>query len=608
MAYEIFARKYRPETFGEVVGQQAVARTLQNAVASARVAPVYIFSGSHGVGKTSMARIMAKALNCPEVKEGVPCAKCETCRSIAAGNAIDVNEIDAASNRGVEEARRLRQGVAFRPASLPWKVYILDEFHQLSRDAFDALLKTFEEAPEQVCFILATTELHKVPGTIRSRSQVFNFRRATLVEVKERLRQIADSEGLKVGDDALEMIARRSRGSLRDSQKLFDQVVALAVGVDHIDAKAVSELLGFASSERVLGALECVRSGDAKGLLEIVRSVYEEGNDPHVYCSDLLEGFRGLLYLQVCGVDSPVLDDLSFDLRGATDIAESLSRDAVLFSMQVLTESLQRMRRAREERVVLELALVRLTEVALLQPLGSVIARLERIEKALGGGAALPPMAITTTASRRSGGASEAAPQGVKPSGERAGGRHRESESAASAGSGEDDAEVASEPRERAQAPPLPESERPVPREPAPESEPEPADFRVAPVASSGPALKAALSRALHSIVEETEVPGLRRALEGCSIGLVEARDGFRYVTLVCENASNFTRQNLERAANEGQLCDRFEALSGHRVQLKIDAREAVGGPKRESESDEPPIVGYARRILGARLIHRDGG
>ncbi|MDF1666140.1 MAG: DNA polymerase III subunit gamma/tau, partial [Planctomycetota bacterium] len=388
MVYEIFARKYRPETFSEVVGQTAIAQTLQNAVSTGQVAPVYIFSGSHGVGKTSMARILAKALNCPKSLEGtgVPCGTCETCKSIAAGEAIDVVEIDAASNRGIDDARQLRDGVYYRPASFNKKVYILDEFHQLSKEAFDALLKTFEEAPEHVCFILATTELHKVPNTIRSRSQVFNFKRATLEQVTQRLNQIAESESIVIDADALELIARRSRGSLRDSQKLFDQVVALAVGTDRITADSLSELMGFAGTTRLLQALKATKDGDAGQLLEIVHKLYVDAQDPLMFTNDLLEAFRGLLYLKLCGQGSKLLKDLVIDVSSAMPIAEEFSQDALLYALQLLSETIGRMRRAREQRVVLELAMVRLAELAKLKPLGELVARLERLEKALSNG------------------------------------------------------------------------------------------------------------------------------------------------------------------------------------------------------------------------------
>jgi DNA polymerase-3 subunit gamma/tau len=294
MAYEIFARKYRPATFDEVVGQDPIARTLLNAVANQRVAPVYIFAGSHGVGKTSMARILAKALNCASPNaEGAPCGSCEVCLSIANGEALDVIEIDGASNRGIDEARKLRDGVYYRPASFRWKVYILDEFHQLSKDAFDALLKTFEEAPEHVVFILATTELHRVPDTIKSRAQTFQFRRASLDQVKARLAQIAEKENLKVEDEALEIVARRSRGSLRDSQKLFDQVVALSAGAELITAASLGQVLGFVGSARILDSLRALSANQAAILLDIVHELYEGGSDPQVYVSDLLEGLRG---------------------------------------------------------------------------------------------------------------------------------------------------------------------------------------------------------------------------------------------------------------------------------------------------------------------------
>ncbi|MCA9026277.1 MAG: DNA polymerase III subunit gamma/tau, partial [Planctomycetaceae bacterium] len=224
--YTVLARRFRPQTFDEVVGQERIGQALRNAIASDRVAHAYLFTGARGVGKTSTARIFAKALNCPHVKDAVPCNECEVCRSIAAGSDVDVLEIDGASNRGIDDIRSLRANVNVKSMRSPYKVYIIDEVHMLTKEAFNALLKTLEEPPPRVKFIFCTTEPNKVPDTILSRCQRFDFGTIASDSIKGRLASIAAAEGVEVADEALDLIARRAAGSMRDSQSLFDQLLA----------------------------------------------------------------------------------------------------------------------------------------------------------------------------------------------------------------------------------------------------------------------------------------------------------------------------------------------------------------------------------------------
>jgi DNA polymerase-3 subunit gamma/tau len=388
MSYEVFARKYRPRVFEDLVGQEAVAQALRYAVAAGRTASVYLFAGSHGVGKTSVARILAKALNCPNVKDGDPCGACELCESIARGECLDVVEIDAASNSKVDDVRALRESVGYKPASARFKVYILDEVHRLSTSAFDALLKTFEESPPLVRFVLATTELHKVPSTILSRAQVFRFRRAGLDALTKRLRVICEAEKLSVDEEALRTIARRARGSIRDSQKLLDQVAALAgaSGSPHtITARDVAFLLGDASADVVVRCLAALAAGDRVGaLLGEVHGFLEQGGRADALATDLLEALRGALYLKAGGSTSPLLEDVALSPEDLKPVSDALSEEGLLYALQLLQDAQTKMRDAREPRLLLELVLVRLARARELRPVGEVLARLERLERALG--------------------------------------------------------------------------------------------------------------------------------------------------------------------------------------------------------------------------------
>jgi len=293
--YTALARKWRPQGFDEVVGQEHITRTLRNALASGRIHHAYLFLGSRGIGKTTTARILAKALNClsSEAPTPDPCGTCENCRAIAAGNCIDVIEIDGASNNGVEHAREIRENVRMVPTSGRYKVYIIDEVHQLSSGAFNALLKTLEEPPPHAVFVLATTEAHKIPATIISRCQRYDFRRVSASKIVELLRRILDQEGLRASDDALYAIARAAEGGIRDAESILDQLIAYCGGeITYRDVFDVLGLVDWAVFHRLCDAM---LSGDVAGLLGVVEDVVAAGKDLGYFVEELLRYFRNLL-------------------------------------------------------------------------------------------------------------------------------------------------------------------------------------------------------------------------------------------------------------------------------------------------------------------------
>src|SRR5437868_2553892 len=274
-SYTVLARRYRPQQFADLAGQEPVAQALVNAINSNRVAHAYLFTGARGVGKTSTARILAKALNCVRGPTANPCDVCEICQSIAAGEDVDVLEIDGASNRGIDEVREIRQNVQYRPSRSRYKIYIVDEVHMLTPQAFNALLKTLEEPPEHVKFIFATTDIQKIPVTILSRCQRFDFAGIGTARIVDRLRGIVRSEGMQAEDEALELVARRAGGSMRDAQSLLDQL--LAFSGERLSPEQVHKLLGTAHDERVLALAAAVLEQDPKRALAILGQAAEDG-------------------------------------------------------------------------------------------------------------------------------------------------------------------------------------------------------------------------------------------------------------------------------------------------------------------------------------------
>ena len=357
--YTVLARRFRPQAFDDVVGQEHVSRALRNAIRAGRVAHAYIFTGARGVGKTSTARILAKALNCPNVVDGVPCNQCEICEGISAGNDVDVLEIDGASNRGIDDIRSLRANVGVRSMRTQFKVYIIDEVHMLTREAFNALLKTLEEPPPNVKFVFCTTEPNKVPDTILSRCQRFDFSSINDRSIGDRLREIASAEGFEVSEDALELVARRARGSMRDSQSLFDQLLAFSDGT--VSAEDVHRMLGTAGDERLLELFDAIiehRPGEVLAQLDIA---FGTGVQPGElmdqcigYVRDLMVTLSGGAAVGLCSVANRHRDTLMQQ-------ASRLGMHSVMAAFQILSDAKNQMFRSTFARTVLEMGMVQLS-------------------------------------------------------------------------------------------------------------------------------------------------------------------------------------------------------------------------------------------------------
>ncbi len=375
MSYQVIARKWRPQTFDDLVGQQHVTETLKNAIKNDRVAHAYIFSGARGVGKTTAARILAKALNCVKGPTPQPCGECDSCKEIAAGTSLDVIEIDAASNRGIDQIRELREMVRYAPAASRSKVVILDEAHMLTGEASNALLKTLEEPPDLVIFVMATTQPEDLVDTIRSRSQHFHFRALTFAEIAGRLEEIAQKENLKIEPGAMAVIARMAEGSLRDALSLLEQ--ARAYCGDTISDKEVRELLGVAPEDALEELMQSIAQGSADRALGLVHTFQKEGRNLQHFCREAIRHMRNLLIARTCGAES--------DLIAATpDQRPALAKAAALFSeedltrfFQILLQTDDDLRRKPDPRVHLEMGLLRLINAARLAPLEELLAELK---------------------------------------------------------------------------------------------------------------------------------------------------------------------------------------------------------------------------------------
>jgi DNA polymerase-3 subunit gamma/tau len=372
-------RRHRPGSFDEVVGQTHVVRTLRNAVEGGKVHHAYLFVGSRGTGKTSMAKILARSLNCERGGPTVtPCGECESCVTIAAGNSIDVIEMDAASNRSVDDVRDLRERVAYAPAGGHWKVYILDEAHMLTKEAWNAFLKTLEEPPPNTVFVLATTESHKVMATIADRCQRFDFQRPSLEQISEVLNRVAAAESIEADEGAVAMIARSAQGSFRDALGTLDQLVAF--GGNQVELKDVLEMLGAADAELLFDAVDAVIAEDPRGVLLGVEKMARSGRDPSQFARDLLAHLRHLLIAQTTGEVPTTFVVTATDTARMQSQAAAINPANLIRTIDELANALTAVREGDDARLAVEIALLKAARPDLDSDTASLLRRIERLE------------------------------------------------------------------------------------------------------------------------------------------------------------------------------------------------------------------------------------
>jgi DNA polymerase III subunit gamma/tau len=381
--YTVIARRYRPQTFEDVVGQDHVVQSLRNAIRLNRVTHAYLFAGTRGVGKTSIARIFAKCLNCVKGPTETPCNVCDICQAISVGQDVDVIEIDGASNNGVEAVRELRQNAGLRPSRARFKIYYIDEVHMLSTGAFNALLKTLEEPPEHVKFFFATTEPNKIPITVLSRCQRYDFAGITPEQVVETLTEICRREGVKAEPDALRTVARRASGSMRDAQSLLEQL--LSAGGESLTTELVHQRLGTASDERLLDLVDALADHDSAAALRQVEQAANEGVQPTDLLNGLLEFLRDLMVMSA-GADSLMLAATPRQKPRLEKVVARWPQDTIISALQILAEARARLRGSPHGRLIVELALARVARLENMRDLGEIIARLAVLESGSGPG------------------------------------------------------------------------------------------------------------------------------------------------------------------------------------------------------------------------------
>lgn len=400
--YRVLYRKYRPRTFSEVCGQEHITSTLKSEVKEGRISHAYLFTGSRGTGKTSSARILARAVNCPNSKDGEPCNECEICRGLEAGTIYDIVEIDAASNNGVDNIRELREEANYTPTKGKYRVYIIDEVHMLSPGAFNALLKTLEEPPAHVVFILATTEVHKLPATILSRCQRFDFKRVQSKDMTERLKQVAAAEGFTLYNDAALLIARIADGAVRNALSILDQCAGKSKTVT---AELVSQTAGLAKAAAVYDLADCVLTKDGERAINIIGTLYQNSYDMSELCSEMINHFRSLMVIKTVKDSRELIISTDDEYESIKKTASSFSLADILFALDLLQNTTAAVKAGANARIEMEMCLMKLCVPQLDTSVSALMDRVAALEKAVENGA-LPqkkPQGGTAAAAQKAG-------------------------------------------------------------------------------------------------------------------------------------------------------------------------------------------------------------
>jgi len=383
MTYQVLARKYRPQTFKEVLGQEHITRTLQNAIEASRLHHAYLFTGVRGVGKTTVARILAKALNCEKAPVTEPCNNCTNCSDITSGNHMDVQEIDGASNTGVDDVREIRERLKYLPSEGKYKIYIIDEVHMLSTAAFNALLKTLEEPPAHVIFVFATTEPQKIPATILSRCQRYDFRRISVPVLTNSIKEIATSEKIDVEPDAVIAIASEAEGSMRDAQSLFDQAVAFAG--QKVTYEQLKEMLGFMDRAQLRDILSALASGDISGALRVVDDIFNQGGDIVRLAQEMLHWLRSLLVLKSTSDQAFLKDMPSEDREFMAGLVENMDLSRLQQMFHICYRQAEELTRSRYPKMLFEALCIQLATVRPVQSVDQLMERVNLVLKGTGG-------------------------------------------------------------------------------------------------------------------------------------------------------------------------------------------------------------------------------
>ncbi|HEX8949875.1 MAG TPA: DNA polymerase III subunit gamma/tau [Dissulfurispiraceae bacterium] len=556
MSYLVLARKWRPRTFEDLIGQEHVARILKNAIVQNKVAHAYIFSGPRGVGKTSTARILAKALNCVNGPTPEPCGECQSCTAVSDGSSIDVSEIDGASNTGVDNIRDLRERVRYAPSAGRFKVYIIDEVHMLSTSAFNALLKTLEEPPSHVIFVLATTEPKKIPPTVLSRCQHLPFRRISGQKIKERLGYISKAEGIKIESSALDMIARAADGGMRDSLTILDQIASFA---EDITAAEVKDLLGITDVETLSQLTSAVLEGDRKGVLGTISALTDTGTDLKAFVRDLLQFVRDLLIAKITGDTEGVIDLSEEEQSAIKEIMNTAAEEHIALLLSELIKAEPGIRSAFYPRIALEMTLIRL----------SLLSHLKSVNEAL-------------RAIRGGGTGQEVAGADVR--------KRVQTEAHKTAGKEE---------RARANATSTKSKDSPDAAPGIPDSKATPQPISRTIPRSGGPAVKLGLSEAWEAVLVRTdeENPPLASKLREGEFSI-----GEHGITIVFNGGLSVHAESVKE--NLAPLGKAVEELSGTKVTLRVETVKTKGVSRKDLKEKalQNPIVKEALELFEGRI------